>query len=75
MKLGFSMAQLDAIDTNETNLDNKLMRMSSDWLQRKHNEDKYGPPTWERLANAVKTVSPYVAKEITRKHGGKLIKI
>ncbi len=71
LKLGIPLSRLDVIDSNETNLDHRLMRMSSDWLSGNYDIDRWGPPTWKKLASVVEKMNRNVAKEIVKDHGGK----
>lgn len=69
--MGIPLSRLDTINTNEANLDDKLMRMSSEWLRGNHDMDNSGPPTWDKLAGAVQKMDRNVARKIARDHSGK----
>lgn len=75
LKLGIPLAKLDVIESTESELDQRLMRMTSAWLRRIHDENKWGPPTWMKLASVVEKINRSVAQEITRNHSGKTINL
>ena len=49
-------------------VDQAFSQMLLIWLRRNYNVDKYGPPTWQRLVDAVDNVDHALAKKIASKH-------
>ena len=70
-KLGIPIEALDGIETTESDLNNKLMRMTSDWLKRKYDDNRWGPPTWSKLASVVEGINRNIAQNIRGDHCGK----
>ena len=66
LQLGIPLHRLDVIEINESNLDNKLMRMIGDWLKRVYNEDEQGAPSWEKLAAVMENRDKILAKKIRK---------
>ncbi len=71
LKLGIPLAKLDSIESTETNLDNKLIRMINEWLKRVHDEEKWGQPTWKKLASVVEDIDKPRAQTIRKDHSSK----
>ena len=46
----------------------RLEKVLLQWLQTCHNEDRYGPPTWNRLANAVEWIDRALSITIRNNH-------
>lgn len=72
INLGLSPSRLDRIECSETDLDSRLFRMANDWLKGNYNEDKFGYPTWAKLASVVETMDRKLAREISKTHSSKL---
>ena len=68
LQLGIPLHRLDEIESNERNLDNKLMRMISDWLKRVYDEDKWGSPSWKKLADVMDDTDRMLAEKIRKGH-------
>ena len=52
--LGLPSTELDAIrSANSQNLEQGLNDVALVWLRQKYNTEKYGPPTWQKLVEAV----------------------
>jgi len=71
LQLGMPMNRLDEIE-DESNLDNKLMRMINDWLKRVHDENKWGIPSWKKLADVLDDIDKTLADKIRKDHHSEL---
>ena len=60
--------QLDKIEIDYRYAGECLHQVLFKWLQRYYDQDKYGPPTWRRLADAVEQINPALSVSICIKH-------
>ena len=54
-ELGVNEESLEAVraDYTQKGVNECLIEMLKHWLRRNYNEARFGPPTWDNLANAV----------------------
>ena len=68
--LNLSTNDMEAIDEGCSTMDEKLIKMTSQWLRQDYDTEKYGPPTWATLIKAVRSKiggkNPALADEIER---------
>ena len=69
--LNLSVNDMEAIDEGCSTMDEKLIKMTSQWLRHDYNTEKYGFPTWPALIKAVRSKTggrnPALADEIEHK--------
>ena len=72
--LGVRVHQLRTIDSSHRQCDDCISDVLQIWLRRSHNEEKFGPPTWKKLAEAVGAKAGgnnmALALEIAKDHQG-----
>jgi hypothetical protein len=73
IELGLHPGKLEAIqETHSNNVAQALTPVLLIWLRRQYDVEKYGPPTWLRLSEAVDSPSgggnPALAEKIAEKH-------
>ena len=52
-----------------------LSEALKEWLKLNYNHQKYGRPSWRRLAEAVRSLDYGLFEEIARKHGGEIMQV
>ena len=52
-----------------------LNEILKEWLKLNYNHQKYGRPSWRRLAEAVRSLDYSLFEEIARNHGGEIVLI
>ena len=71
VELGLPAGELDAI-RKEFAIDQAFNEVILRWLRQKYNVERFGPPTWKRLVEAVESPiggnNPALALEIVSKH-------
>ena len=50
-----------------------LSETLKEWLKLNYNHQKYGRPSWQRLAEAVRSLDYGIFEEIARNHGGEIV--
>ena len=75
MELGLRPGDLDAIRTRESlDITQALYEVVSTWLRKDYNVERFGPPSWKRLVEAVRSPAggsnPALADQIVAKHPG-----
>ena len=68
LNLGIVQGKLDQIDADSRNVSNRVSKVIQEWLKRNHNEEEYGPPTWNNLVKAVKPIDKELALDIEAKY-------
>ena len=72
--LGVRAHQLRTIEANHRQSDDCISEMLQTWLRRSHNEERFGPPTWKKLAQVVGAKAGgnnmALALEIAKDHQG-----
>ena len=68
ISLGLSCGQLEEIEVDYRYARDRLHQVLSKWLQRCYNQEKYGPPTWSRLASAIEEIDRALSITIHTKH-------
>ena len=68
LRLGLISGQLDIIEVDYRYAGERLHQVLLKWLRRCYNQDKYGPPTWSRLADAIEQINPALCVSIHTKH-------
>ena len=71
--LGLPPGELESIrQTNTLNPEQGLNDILLMWLRQKYSIEQFGPPTWKRLLEAIKSPAggndPALAKQITARH-------
>ena len=51
---------------------NEVLR---EWLKLNYEHEKYGRPSWRRLAEAVRSLDYGLFEEIARNHGGEIVQL
>ena len=68
-------AVLKTIETQQTDLNSRMIDILTEWLQQNYNTDRFGLPSWKLLVDAVAHRSggnnPALARQIATKHNGK----
>ena len=54
LALGISDSQLETIEANKSDVEDYLTDMLRLWLNKSHNVEKYGEPSWQILRDAVR---------------------
>ena len=68
-KLGIKTSSLDVIERNHPgDAEACLYDALVDWLKMNYDCDKYGKPSWERLARTVKSLDCGLFQEIAKKY-------
>ena len=71
--LGLGENVLDRIEHENHNLMSCLSKMVTEWLKKNYNAERFGEPTWEKLAEVVRSKvggnNSALAQDIARKHG------
>lgn len=59
IRLKLTTATLDKIEskTKESDIDRRLTEVIDNWLKWNYNHERFGPPTWEKLVEAVRSPS------------------
>ena len=72
LALRLDPGQLNVIEAETSNLDDRLTAMLTLWLNRNYNTERFGKPSWELLALAVGHRAGgnnhALAKDITERH-------
>ena len=63
--------RMDAIASENTDVKNCLLEVSTHWLRRNYDTDKFGEPSWRWLARVCYGINGVVFKEIAEGHKGK----
>ena len=75
LSLGFKSSTLDSIKSKGQDVHELLRNMIIEWLKMSYNVERFGPPTWRRIAEAVRANSggknPALADNLAKKYGGK----
>lgn len=67
--LGLPPSELEIIkEQNPKNIQQAFDEMLLTWLRWKHDYEKYGPPTWRTLVEAVDEDNHALAVDIAKKH-------
>ena len=73
MALGLKENTLNRIEHENRDLMSRLSKMVSEWLKKNYNVERFGEPTWEKLAGVVRSReggnNSALAQDIARKHG------
>ena len=68
-------AVLKTIETQQTDLNSRMIDILTEWLQQNYNTDCFGLPSWKLLVDAVAHCSggnnPALARQIATKRNGK----
>ena len=67
--LGVDEGQLNIFESDAGQTHGRLSKVIQHWLNRNHNEEEFGPPTWGNLAKAIKPIDKARAMKIEKKHG------
>ena len=74
--LGLEENVLNRIEHENRDLMSCLRKMVSEWLKKNYNIERFGEPTWLKLAAAVRSSvggsNSALAQEIARKHGNNI---
>ena len=54
---------------------NSLTEALKEWLKLNYNHERYGRPSWQRLAEAVRSLDYGLFEEIARNHGGEIVQL
>ena len=68
LNLGLSPKRLEVIENDYRRTDDWLQAVLLEWLKRNYDLDKYGLPSWRRLAEAVKPIDHALALTIQDRH-------
>ena len=68
LNLGLSPKGLEVIENDSSRTDDWLHAVLFQWLKRNYEVDKYGLPSWSRLAEAVKPIDYALALTIQDRH-------
>ena len=68
LNLGLSPDCLEVIENDSSRTDDRLHTVLLQWLKRNYDLDKYGLPSWGRLAEAVKAIDHALASTIKDRH-------
>ena len=68
LNLGLSPESLEVIENDYRRTDDQLEAVLLKWLERNYDLDKYGLPSWRRLAEAVRPINHAVALKIKGRH-------
>ena len=66
--LGLDPNKLDQIKKDNTESENCLYEMLSEWLKQQYDVDKYGKPTWRKLADEVGELDSALASKIRKEY-------
>ena len=73
IKLGLRNHAVENIQENCSDVMSRLFKALKEWLKLNYNHQKYGRPSWQRLAEAVRGLDYGLFEEIARKHAGEMV--
>ena len=68
LNLGLSPPRLEVIEEDYTLASKRLDAVLFYWLRKNYNVDRYGLPSWSRLAQAVEPIDRALAINIRERH-------
>ena len=72
--LGYKNSTLDSIKSKGQDVHELLRNMIIEWLKMSYNVERFGPPSWRRIVEAVRANSggknPALADILARKYNG-----
>ena len=73
MKLRLRNHAVENIQGNCSDVMSSLSKALKEWLKLNYNHQKYGRPSWQRLAEAVRSLDYGLFEEIARNHAGEMV--
>ena len=73
MKLRLRNHAVENIQENCSDVMSSLSKALKEWLKLNYNHQKYGRPSWQRLAEAVRSLDYGLFEEIARNHAGEMV--
>ena len=64
---------VENIQENCSDVMSRLDEALKEWLKLNYNHQKYGRPSWRRLAEAVRSLDYGLFEEIARNHAGEMV--
>ena len=75
LALRLNDSQLGIIQDNHSDVTTRLTDMLRQWLNKTYDVERFGQPSWQMLAEAVRSPAggnnPALATQIDKKHGGR----
>ena len=72
-KLRLRNHAVENIQENCSDVMSSLNEALKEWLKLNYNHQKYGRPSWRRLADAVRSLDYGLFEEIARNHAGEMV--
>ena len=68
LNLGLLWSKLEVIERDYKFTDEQLQAVLTEWLKQNYDLEKYGLPSWSRLADAVEPIDHALAIAIKKRH-------